>query len=127
MTTWLRLLGVAVLALGVGGGSYAATRAVGDTAWTEIAAQYARHPEHALFQGEYWTAAARHYGLLAGTVGGFFGGLAVGGIRRAPAEPRRGLPARAPRRRAGGRARRWRWAGDERRRSWTMSEGEAGR
>jgi hypothetical protein len=80
MTAWLRLLGIGVLALGVGAGTYAATRAAGDTAWTEIAAQYARHTESLAFQAEYYPAAVRHYGLIAGAVVGIVGGLVFGSL-----------------------------------------------
>ena len=80
MSGWLRLLGIVVLALGVGAGSYAATRALGDTAFAEVAAQYERHPEHPLFQAEYYASAVRHYGLVAGAVGGIVGGLVFGSL-----------------------------------------------
>ena len=80
MAAWLRLLGIVVLALGVGAGAYAGTRAFGDTAFAEIAAQYAKHPEHPLFQAEYYAAAGRHYGLVAGAIGGVLGGLVFGSL-----------------------------------------------
>jgi hypothetical protein len=80
MTAWLRLLGIGVLALGIGLGTYAATRAAGDTAWAEIEAQYARHPDHPLFQAEYYGAAVRHYGLVAGAIAGILGGLVFGSL-----------------------------------------------
>ncbi len=80
MTAWLRVLGIVVLALGVGAGTYAATRAAGDPAWAEIAAQYARHPDHLSFQAEYYPAAVRHYGLIAMAVVGILGGLVFGSL-----------------------------------------------
>ncbi len=80
MSAWLRLLGIVVLAVGVGAGAYAATRAIGDTAFAEVAAQYERHPEHPLFQAEYYAAALRHYGLVAAAVGGILGGLVLGSL-----------------------------------------------
>ncbi len=80
MSAWLRLLGIVVLAVGVGAGAYAATRAIGDTAFAEVAAQYERHPEHPLFQAEYYAAALRHYGLVAAAVGGILGGLVFGSL-----------------------------------------------
>lgn len=80
MTAWLRFLGILVLALGVGLGAYGGTRAVGDTAFAEIAAQHERHPEHPLFQAEYYAAAGRHYGLIAGAIGGILGGLVFGSL-----------------------------------------------
>ncbi len=80
MSAWLRLLGIVVLALGVGGGAYCATRALGDVPFTEVAAQYARHPESWAVQVDYYPAAARHYGLVAGAIGGIAGGLVFGSL-----------------------------------------------
>lgn len=80
MTAWLRLLGVLVLVLGIGTGSYLATRAVGDVEFADVAARHARHPEHMLFQAEYYAAASRHYGLIAGAATGILGGLVFGSI-----------------------------------------------
>jgi len=80
MSGWLRLLGIVVLALGVGLGAYAGTRAAGDVEFAEIVTRYERHPEHPLFQAEYYAAAARHYGLVAGAVAGILGGLVFGSM-----------------------------------------------
>jgi hypothetical protein len=80
MSAWLRLLGIVVLACGVGLGAYAATRVAGDTGFAEVAAQYERHPEHPLFQAEYYAAAFRHYGLVGGAVAGILGGLVFGSL-----------------------------------------------
>ncbi len=85
MTAWLRLLGVTVLALGVGLGAWAGTRALGDVGFAELEAQYARHPDHPLFQAEYYAAAARHWGLVAGAVAGVLGGLVFGSLLLAAA------------------------------------------
>jgi len=80
MEAWLRVLGIVVLALGVGIGAYAATRAIGDAQFAEVVQRYERHPEHPLFQAEYYAAAVRHYGLVAGAVGGILGGLVFGSL-----------------------------------------------
>jgi hypothetical protein len=80
MEAWLRILGIVVLALGVGLGAYAATRAIGDTDFAEVVQRYERHPEHPLFQAEYYASAVRHYGLVAGAVGGILGGLVFGSL-----------------------------------------------
>jgi hypothetical protein len=80
MSAWLSTLGIVVLALGVAAGTYAGTLAVSDTAFADVAAQYARHPEHPLFQAEYYAAAARHYGLIAGAIGAIFSGLVFGSL-----------------------------------------------
>src|SRR5262249_57017847 len=49
-----------------------------DTQFAEVLAAYERHPEHALFQADYWIAAARHYGMLALAIVGLCFGLAAG-------------------------------------------------
>jgi hypothetical protein len=98
MTAWLRLLGTVVLALGVGVGGWAGTRVAGDAEFAEVVARYERHPEHPLFQAEYYAAAARHYGLVAGAIGGILGGLVFGSLLLAMATlvarpvPRGGAP-----------------------------------
>lgn len=94
MAAWLRALGLAVLGLGLGTGALAAWRLSGDARFHEVAAAYARHPEHALFQADYVVAAARHYGLVVAAWGGVVGGLAVGGILLALGELLRRLPPR---------------------------------
>ena len=86
MSGFLRVLGVAILLLGLGTAGVAGWLVIADTNFNEIAAAYARHPDHALFQTEYWMAAARHYGLVAAALGGLLGGLALGGILLALAE-----------------------------------------
>ena len=80
MTGWLRFLGIVVLALGVGLGADAGTRAAGDVEFAEIVARYERHPEHPLFQAEYYAAAVRHYGFVAAAFGGILGGLVFGSM-----------------------------------------------
>ena len=96
MSGWLRLLGIVVLAAGVGLGAYAATRAVGDSAFAEIESVYQRHPENLAIQAEYYPAAVRHYGLIAAAIGGILGGLVFGSMllalatlvaRRIPSPP----------------------------------------
>ena len=86
MAVFLRALGALVIVLGIGTASVSAWLLAGDEHFREVAAAYARHPEHALFQADYWQAAARHYGLLAAAVGGLLGGLSFGGILLALAE-----------------------------------------
>lgn len=80
MRAWLRGLGIVVLALGVGFGGWAGTRAAGDAEFVEIAAQYERHPDHPLFEAKYYAVATRHYGLIAGAIGGVLGGLVFGSL-----------------------------------------------
>ena len=80
MAAALRALGALLVLLGVAAASVAALLLLRDEQFAEVAAAYARHPDHALFQAEYLTAAARHYGLLAAGVGGLLAGLAGGGM-----------------------------------------------
>jgi hypothetical protein len=86
MPGFLRALGVLVMVLGLATASVSAWLLASDEHFREVAAAYARHPEHVLFQADYWKAAARHYGLLAATTGGLLGGLSLGGILVALAE-----------------------------------------
>jgi hypothetical protein len=94
MPRFLSALGVVVVALGLATAAVSGWLLAADANFREIAAAYARHHEHALFQSEYWIAAARHYGLVAALLGGLLGGLAVGGILLALAELLRRLPPR---------------------------------
>lgn len=86
MAGMLRGLGAAVLLLGLGVAAVAAWSVMGDDHFQEVALAYARHPDHTLFQAEYWTAAVRHYALLATAIGGTLGGLVAGGMLLALAE-----------------------------------------
>jgi hypothetical protein len=95
MPTFLRALGSLVVAAGLLTAAVAGWLLAADTHFQEVAAAYGRHPEHALFQAEYWAAAARHYGLLAAAVGGLLGGLSLGGILLALGQLLRRIPARS--------------------------------
>jgi hypothetical protein len=92
MPGFLRVLGVAILVLGLATAGVAGWLVAEDAHFREVAAAYARHPEHALFQTEYWVAAARHYGLVVASLGGLLGGLALGGILLALGELLRRVP-----------------------------------
>jgi hypothetical protein len=94
MIAFLRFLGVVVLVLGLALAAVTGWLVATDVHFQEVALAYARHPEHTLFQTEYWAAAARHYGLLAATVGGLLGGLSLGGMLLALAELLRRVPRR---------------------------------
>ena len=94
MATALRALGALLAILGVAVASIAAVMLLRDTQFAEVAAAYARHPDHALFRAEYLTAAARHYGLLAAGVGGLLAGLAGGGMLLGIGELLRRVPRR---------------------------------
>lgn len=97
MRALLALFGWTVLLLGLGGAAVAAGFWAGDARFAEIAANYAKHPDHPLFQLEYTTASVRHYGLLLGAVTSLVVGLSVGMLalglsavlRRLPAGPER--------------------------------------
>ena len=80
MATALRALGVLLVILGVVVAAVATVLVARDEQFAEVAAAYARHPDHALFRAEYLTAAARHYGLMAAGAGGLLAGLAGGGM-----------------------------------------------
>ena len=94
MPGFLRVLGAVVIIVGLAVAGVAGWLLAGDAHFAEVAAAYARHPEHALFQGEYWAAAARHYGLLGAAAGGLLGGLSLGGMLLALAELLRRVPRR---------------------------------
>jgi len=80
MATALRALGVLLVILGVVVAAVATVLVARDEQFAEVAAAYARHPDHALFRAEYLTAAARYYGLMAAGAGGLLAGLAGGGM-----------------------------------------------
>jgi hypothetical protein len=100
MVRYLRALGSFVLLAGLVTAGAAGWGVAGDAHFREVAEAYARHPEHALFQAEYWAAAVRHYGLLAAAVMGVLGGLVLGGMLLALAEVLRRLPEPGVRRRS---------------------------
>ena len=80
MATALRALGVLLVILGMIVAVVATVLVARDEQFAEIAAAYARHPDHALFRAEYLTAAARYYGLMAAGAGGLLAGLAAGAV-----------------------------------------------
>jgi hypothetical protein len=80
MATALRALGVLLVVLGVAVAAVATVLVARDGQFAEVAAAYARHPDHALFRAEYLSAAARYYGLMAAGAGGLLAGLAGGGM-----------------------------------------------
>lgn len=92
MRAFLRVLGALVILVGLGTAVVAGWQVAADDHFREVAAAYARHPEHALFQSEYWAAAARHYALLLAALGSLLGGLSLGGMLLALAELLRRLP-----------------------------------
>jgi hypothetical protein len=98
MVGFLRGLGALIMVLGLGVAGIAAWLLAGDVHFQEVAAAYARHPEHVLFEADYWRAAARHYGLLAAFGGGLLGGLSLGGMLLALGELLRRVPPQAGRR-----------------------------
>jgi len=103
MSAILRGLGAAVALLGVGIGLVAGWFFATDAAYHEVAAAYARHPAHALFQAEYWAASLRHWGLMVAAAGGVAAGLVFGALllgvgevlRRLPRRPRQGRTKKA--------------------------------
>lgn len=77
MRAYLRALGGILLVGGLLIAVIAATWAIGDEAFFKATEALARHPDHVLFQGEYYAALLRHIayilialvGLVLGTVG----------------------------------------------------------
>ena len=94
MSAWLRALGALVLVLGLGTAAVAGWHFTRDTQFAEILAAYERHPEHALFQADYWIAAARHYSLLALALGSLLFGLTAGTALLGLGEVLRRVPRR---------------------------------
>jgi len=94
MATALRALGALLVVLGVAVAVVSTVLVMGDAQFAEIAAAYARHPDHALFRADYLTAAAWHYGLLAAGVGGLLAGCAGGGMLLGIGEILRRVPPR---------------------------------
>jgi hypothetical protein len=94
MAGFLRGLGVVILVVGLLGAAVSARLVAADEHFREVATAYARHPDHALFQTEYWAAAARHYALVATAGIGLLGGLSLGGILLALGELLRRVPKR---------------------------------
>jgi len=94
MAPALRALGALLVVLGVAVAVIATVLLMGDEQFAEIAAAYARHPDHALFRADYLTAAAWHYGLLAAGVVGLLAGLAGGGTLLGLGELLRRVPPR---------------------------------
>jgi hypothetical protein len=94
MATALRALGVLLVMLGVVVAVLATVLVARDDQFAEVAAAYARHPDHALFRAEYLTAAARYYGLMAAGAGGLLAGLTGGGMLLGIGELLRRIPSR---------------------------------
>jgi len=71
---YLRVLGVLLLIGGLGTCVVAARFALGDTAFFQAGEALERHPDHVLFQGEYYAALLRHVAyILTAIVGGLLG------------------------------------------------------
>ena len=70
----LRALGILLLVGGLGTCVVAATFAIGDEAFFKAGEALERHPDHVLFQGEYYAALLRHVAyILTAVVGGLLG------------------------------------------------------
>jgi len=94
VSVWLRTLGTLVMVVGLATAAIAGWHFTRDTQFAEVLAAYERHPEHALFQADYWIAAARHYGMLALAIVGLCFGLAAGSALMGLGEVLRRLPRR---------------------------------
>ena len=74
MRTYLRVLGSVLLIGGLAIGAGATTKAIADETFFKAGEALARHPDHVLFQGEYYAALVRHIvyittAILAGMLG----------------------------------------------------------
>jgi hypothetical protein len=65
MRGYLRALGLVLLIGGVGLCIVAAGMAIGDETFFKAGEALERHPDHVLFQGEYYAALARHIAYIA--------------------------------------------------------------
>jgi hypothetical protein len=77
---WLRALGALVFLAGLVTAAVCGMLFVGDANYYEVVAAYERHPNHAIFQAEYWAASARHWALLAAAIAGAFTGVTMGSL-----------------------------------------------
>ena len=74
MQTYLRVLGSVLLIGGLVICGVATTKGIGDEAFFKAGEALARHPDHVIFQGEYYAALSRHIAyiaiaILAGMIG----------------------------------------------------------
>ncbi len=74
MRVYIRGLGVVLLIGGLGLCAIAAAWAIGDEAFAKARDALERHPDHVLFQGEYYAALVRHLCyILTAVVAGLLG------------------------------------------------------
>ncbi|MCC6847923.1 MAG: hypothetical protein IT294_05430 [Deltaproteobacteria bacterium] len=74
MRAALRALGLLLLIAGLATCAVATTFAIGDEAFFKAGEALERHPDHVLFQGEYYAALLRHVVyILTAIVGGLLG------------------------------------------------------
>jgi hypothetical protein len=74
MQSYLRVLGLVLLIGGLTIGAVAIGKAIGDEDFFKAGEALTRHPDHVLFQGEYYAALLRHIAyigtaMLAGLLG----------------------------------------------------------
>lgn len=80
MPGYIRGLAFVLLVGGIGVSVIAAAWAFGDEAFFKARAALERHPDHVLFQGEYYAALARHLAYYAMAIAGGMLGIVVSGI-----------------------------------------------
>ena len=72
----LRVLGTLLLVVGLVTCAIATTLVIGDETFFKAGEALARHPDHVLFQGEYYAALIRHIGyILTAVIGGLLGSV----------------------------------------------------
>ena len=76
MPTYLRIAAITLLVCGLGMCVVGATLAFRDEGFYAAAEALARHPDHVIFQGEYYAALGRHIAyIVIAVVGGLVGSV----------------------------------------------------
>jgi hypothetical protein len=75
MRAYLRVMGSFLLVAGLAVGVVAASWAVRDEHFFKATEALARHPDHVLFQGEYYAALLRHIAYILTAIVGFLLGM----------------------------------------------------
>jgi hypothetical protein len=79
--TYIRALGTVLLIGGLATCAIAVTFAIRDEAFFQAGEALARHPDHVLFQGEYYAALLRHIAyILTALVAGLLGTVGSAGL-----------------------------------------------
>ena len=80
MRLYLRTMAVTLLLAGLLIAAVAASWAIRDEAFFKATEALARHPDHVLFQGEYYAALARHIAYILVAIVGFLVGTVASAL-----------------------------------------------